>query len=72
MMNTKIAMNFGSSYLIYACKIIECEARRMTNLIISFIPIRILKSVLKIGPWDISYRATTTKRIVSYVCIKVW
>ena len=24
----------GSSYLIYACKIIECEARRMTNLII--------------------------------------
>lgn len=34
MMNTKIAMNFGPSYLIYACKIIECEARRMTNLII--------------------------------------
>lgn len=28
--------------------------------------------VLKIVPWNISYRATTPKRIVRYICIKIW
>lgn len=44
--------------------IVDCESFISTLVI--------LKSVLKIVPWDICYRATTTERIVSYICIKVW